>query len=559
METGAKKFNQRIDPILILALSMAFLFCAHGIRWGRVEDWNPDQMALRPLSLKLKPHGYQKPPFHTFVNHVLVLWPISLAETSGKLITGRSQNFNGPALLGSRLVTAAMFLGTILIGYKIANSFCGQNAARITALIFATSAGFVEQTHYLTTDIPVTFWMMLTLFFASRIILEPTTKNYVAAGLCTGLATATKYNGLAVGLAIVAAHLLSKPWNWRALIPNKNLWIGLVMVPAGFILGNPYAIFDWRRFSADFAYNYSVTPRYNGQTGFGFDKFARGIFEILGWPGGSLIFGLVIISILLLVRRKTDQRATQCFLLCASVFVLYTLKIGSFPRVPIRFVLPAVPFLILLATPALRAPRFILPLLLPLLFYNAVCSFYVGKWFRDDPRTPAQAWMETNVPAGSRIESSASSPHWAKLPRLNAFEKSADGPRFDKGRPNQTVDLRMPRPNNRFELFAKVFAGDEDLVEAARQRERLPDLQQFTAEALEARHPEFIAVSPTDSRTNIEGVHRYYEQLLRGEFPYAIAFDVSSARLPWWTYPQEINNQPHQLTILARRTLETTR
>ena len=557
-----KKWRARFwegDRALWLALILGFAFCLHGIRWGRVEDWNPDQMALRRLSLTLKPHGYEKPPFHTFVNHVLVLWPLSFAEAVARVITGRPQNFNELELLGSRLLTATMFLGMILIGYRIADEFCGRTAARIVALIFATSAGFVAQAHYLTVDIPVVFWMMLALFFASRIILDPLSKNYFAAGLCTGLATATKYNGLAVGVSIVVAHLLARPWNWRALIPDKRLWIGLAMVVAGFVLGNPWAIFDWRRFSADFSYNYAVAPRYNGQTGLGFTKFARGILDLLGWPGGILIGTLIVISLLLLVRRKIDRRATQCFLLCASVFFLYTLKIGSFPRVPTRFVLPAVPFFILMAAPALRRSQIILPLLLPILFYNAVCSFYVGHWFRDDPRTAAQAWMETNVAACSRIESSASAPHWSKLPGLNAFETDADDPKFEKAGPHRTIDLRMPRPNSRFELFSKIFAGDEGMVEAARKRETPPDLQEFSGEALETRHPDFVAVSATDHMARIEVVHQYYEQMLRGEFPYRIVFDGVATKLPRWTYPREIDQPTRRLTILQRSETSTTR
>src|SRR5450755_4431391 len=321
MQQSASKVNEqtfldrwRIDPVLLLALFVALAFCLYGIRWGRVEDWNPDEMALRQMSLTLKPHGYEKPPFHTFVNHLLVLWPLSVAEFGATKLTGRWQNFNELKLLGSRLVTAAMFLGMVLIGYKITDAFCGRGAARMVALVFATSAEFFVQTHFRTADIPVVFWMMLAMFFASRIILDPQTKNYVFAGLCTGLATATKYNGLAVGLAIVVAHVLSKPWSWRAFLPDRRVWLGLAMVPAGFIFGNPYAIFDWKNFRADFAYNYVVTPRYGGETGLGFGKFAEGIFNILGLPGGILISVLVAVSLLLLlVRRTDDERALKIF------------------------------------------------------------------------------------------------------------------------------------------------------------------------------------------------------------------------------------------------------
>ncbi|PYK05604.1 MAG: hypothetical protein DME67_04775, partial [Verrucomicrobia bacterium] len=67
---------QRIDPLLVAALSLAFLFCLQGITWGRVECWNRSQIALRGLRA-LRPSDYMKPPFHTYLNHLLVVWPVT--------------------------------------------------------------------------------------------------------------------------------------------------------------------------------------------------------------------------------------------------------------------------------------------------------------------------------------------------------------------------------------------------------------------------------------------------------------------------------------------------
>lgn len=565
-----------IDRALLLALIVAFAFCLHGIHWGRVEDWNPDEMALRGLSWKLKPHEFLKPPFHTFLNHVLVVWPLSLAEFNAKIMTKRPQNFDGLKLLASRLITTAMFLGTIVMAFKIADKFYDRRAARIIAWFLATSAGFIAYEHFLTADTPVVFWMVLAMFFASRIILEPTAKNYLAAGLATGLAAATKYNGLAVGLAIPVAHVLSQPWNWRAFLPNRRLFLGLAMVLIGFILGNPYAVFDWPKFSEDFAYNYAVTPRYSGQTGLGFGKFAQGIFNILGLPGGSLIVILVIVSGLLLVRprlhryrealrawQKGDGRAAKCYLLLASVFLLYALKFGAFPRVPTRFVLPAVPFFILMAGPALQMrwlrTKWIVVALVPIFFYNCVCSFYVGQRFRDDPRMAAQVWVEKNIPPGSHMESSSGSPHWRLLSRVNAVELQAEQPKWERVRPQQIADVRMPRPNNRAEFFARVFAGDEKIVDLARKRERPPDESQFTLEKLQERNPNYITVYSGAYGPPIVVVRKYYEDLLQGNFPYKVVADFQTPAVPHWIYPGEIDFLGGRMTILSRQDDATAR
>ena len=256
---------RRLDPILAVALILALLFSLYGIRWGRVECWNRDQVALRGLS-GLRPWNYFKPPFHTYLNHSLVLRPIARGEHLAKWLSGHEVNSNEAKLLGSRLLVVALFLGTIWLAYLISLRAYGQFAARVIALLFATSAGFIEYDHFLSCDSPLLFWMMLTLFFAQRITVRPEISNYLLVGFLTGICTATKYSGLAVGIVIVTAHFLSRnEKSFKALLLSRRLAYGLLMVPVGFIAGNPYAILDWRKFSADFVYYCYVTPHYEGQ------------------------------------------------------------------------------------------------------------------------------------------------------------------------------------------------------------------------------------------------------------------------------------------------------
>jgi hypothetical protein len=107
-------------------------------------------------------------------------------------------------------------------------------------------------------------------------------------------------------------------------------------------------------------------------------------------------------------------------------------KLGLFLAFKQGLFLPAVPFLILMAGPFLKAVerhwRWLAVACAPILIYNCVCSYYVGRRFNDDPRMPAQVWMEANVKAGSRIESSAGSPHWRTLPGLDAVEVQVGKP-----------------------------------------------------------------------------------------------------------------------------------
>src|SRR5438094_8064655 len=103
---------RRVDPLLVAALLLAFLFCLQGITWGRVEDWNRSQIAMRGLRA-LRPSDYMKPPFHTYLNHVLVVWPITGVMKIAQVQLQRMMIVNSAKLIRSQMVTITLYLCTI--------------------------------------------------------------------------------------------------------------------------------------------------------------------------------------------------------------------------------------------------------------------------------------------------------------------------------------------------------------------------------------------------------------------------------------------------------------
>ena len=284
-----------------------------------------------------------------------------------------------------------------------------------------------------------------------------------------------------------------------------------------------------RKILERFIYNYTVTPRYSGQR-----------IAPLSWcswpnsrncriPGAILIAGLAILSCILILRRRDlSDAASRGFILSGAVFVLYIVKVGTFPRAETRYVLPAIPFLILMIGPALQTVerrKWILALLLPVLIYNCLCSYLVGKRFNDDPRLKAQLWMMKNVPPGSVIESSGTSPHWSKLPNFDAREINLGRPDRPSPPARDITDLRLPNMPGRFELFREVFP--EWVQPLVAENEKNPDQGLFTAAALEKRNPNYISIYSGDYKVPGDTVRRYYGELLTGKLPYAIVFDAA--------------------------------
>ncbi len=431
-----------MDRFLAMALLLALTFSVNGIGWGRVEDWNRSSMALRNLGRRGMPWDYLKPPLHIFVTHIIVKAPIDSIEHAVTFVLRKRQNFDAARLVAARLLVVGLYLGTIVLAFEMSRVFYGIFAARVIAFVFATSAGFSAYNHFLSNDSPLLFWMMLAFYFAARITGDGQRIDYVMAGLLTGAATNAKYNGLAVGISLVAAHLLSaRPKTWMEKLFGRDMIIGLFMVPAGIVLTDPYILFDWNRFVSDFMYNYVVTPRYGGQAvgGNSYWPFLLIIPEVLGLPGAILIaVGVIVSLVMVALRRRFAAPESLGFALALSVFALYYAKIGSFPRLGTRFVLPAVPFLILMAGPFLKAVekhwRWLAAACAPILIYNCVCSYYVGKRFNDDPRMPAQVWMEANVKPGNRAEEVHIGGSCLGLTQLKCRWEGPPGKRFHPAR-----------------------------------------------------------------------------------------------------------------------------
>ena len=536
------------------------LFSFNGIRWGRVECWNRDEMALK--GWHGKPRSYLKPPGVVFLNQVVVLSSVERVEKLVKYLTGKREHYNEAKLLGSRFLVVALYAGTVVLAFQISLTYYGVFAARFIALVFATSAGFVEYNHFLSCDSPLLFWMMLAFYFAMRITLTGRWIDYLMACFITGVATNMKYNGLAVGFALVVAHVLLS-WNrsWKDRVFSSHLIAGLAMVPVGFIVTDPYVLWDYKKFVSDFMYNYAVTPVYDGQLkGYGYTRFLADFPEILGWPGTVLIAAAILASLAQIAWRPSfsEHRERSGFLLAASVFALYFIKIGSFPRMETRFVLPSIPFAVLSAGPflqsAARRARWFYILAVPVLLYNCVCSFVVGMRFNDDPRIEAQDWMEANARGARRIESSAGSPHWYKLHALDGLEE-LEVQHLDWSKPivEETVDLRMPHDNGRAKLFEKVFKANKWVSGQAASQEGVCDERLFCRTELLRRNPDIITIHSSDYLVPSAIVHAYYLDLIHGEFPYEVVYDRESKPANRWLYPLDIDFLWGREVLLVRK------
>ncbi len=533
------------------ALVLAAVLSVYGMWWGWGESWNPDEMAFRDVFYEghfLEPADYKKPPFHTYTNFVLSFGPFKLAQRIAKS-HGMDWDVYPYMLLWSRTLQILMFLGIVYLSYRIVKRFADEAAAATVALLTATSAGFVLQAHFLTADIPVVFWMLVAFYASQSILFDTRVRTYLWAGLWIGVATATKYNGLAVGLALPIFHVCANPGRaWLTWGQLQRLAAGVILVVAGFVLTNPYSVLDFKRFAADFAYNYAVTPVYNGRdpSQLGYMTFLKDIPEIIGWPV-TLLTGIGALYALSRWRRATiEERATVAASL--GVFFLYFGQFGRAPRIEIRFVVPVASFLLIASAPlwsaTLRRYRAVTAAgLTALIAYNILASLWVGKRFAEDPRMTVQDWVRNNVPRHATIEASAYVPRWNKHPGMDID------------------DVRMPPVSGRRRVLSRVFSSNGSMVSDVLSREKDTNIDWYSAATLAQRQPAFVALDSMfyDRFLNVKGAGRDYPEirsyvlgLLDNNYGYHIVFDQNAQGAPAWLYPRDVDFVDNRIVILAR-------
>lgn len=137
-----------------------------------------------------------------------------------------------------RLLVFASALGAITALFVLARKMFDAWTARLAAILLSVLPGFVINAHYFKTDVPMTFWMLVTMVVAYRLIETGSPRGVLVLGLLVGYTASIKYSAgllLFVGLlAIVMA---------RRKFQKKFSWISyLLCVGAGFAFGEPVAL-----------------------------------------------------------------------------------------------------------------------------------------------------------------------------------------------------------------------------------------------------------------------------------------------------------------------------
>ncbi len=432
MLTRTKKWDWVLAAILVAGLALRLW----GINFGLPFLYHPDEpmpvtSALRILHTgNLDPGFFIWPSLLVYLNAVVYFGYFVFGFLNGSFSTPANLSyldFEGVAIgkaplpeiiLLGRILSAIFGVASIFLVYLICREMQASKAVGwFAALLFAVEPIGVKNSQFIRPDVIAIFFALIAFYFSLEILKNPNIKNYTLAGIGAGLAASTKYPLGLVCISILVAHIIV--FRWRALLQPK-IYVSALASLAAFSLTTPFAILHFPEFIRE---GISRDVRvYQSGISLGTSSSAEWYLALL-WSnvGWVLLFALGELFLLLFNR---DNKG----FLVASFLIPYLVLINSFVVHFDNTILPALPFLCVLA--ALFIARLynfglrwqaarrswmsaafgVATIFLALPLFSATVA-NDRRISAVDGRETARRWIEANLPAGSRIALEPYSPY----------------------------------------------------------------------------------------------------------------------------------------------------
>jgi len=420
--------------MFVILLAGAAARCWH-IGWGLpeiFEEATPFTVGWRYWhwgfpGLDFNPHFFNYPALtfllnfilqsiHYAAGHLTGIYPD--LSSFGKAFAADPSTF----IVLSRLLTVAFDCATIYVVYLLSKEFMTPGAALLPALLIALNPLMIRNAHLINVDTPLVFLSVAATYTMIKLFRSGDLKWYVAAGVTIGLAASAKYTGALLIPVLIFAHILrSTDRNVGPTRVGPTRLIGAAgLAGAVFLLINPFVLLSFNEFYRDFSFEESHMAQ--GHLGIDVHQSTADFYlaEVLPAALGWVFLALVACSLLfMLIRRKKEE------LILAAVPVLYAFVIMTWKMRADRYILPALPFLVISGSIGLfallswirksgrfgsafessrvRAAAALLSVLLIIVQPAAAVVAYSSTLSLPDTRTLAKEWILQNVPKGGAI------------------------------------------------------------------------------------------------------------------------------------------------------------
>jgi 4-amino-4-deoxy-L-arabinose transferase-like glycosyltransferase len=397
--------------ILAVAALLRFVALGAGIPFNIGVD-EPEIMGRVVQMMRtgdFNPHFFDYPGFYFYLQLGVAVLRFLAGATLGQC-SALDQVDTADFYLWGRAVTAILGTLTVLLVYRIGMRWGARHAA-LAAGLMAVMPLHVRESHYVLTDVPVTFFVTLALLLTFVAHERERAASFAWAGAAAGLAAATKYPGalvLIVPLIAVWMTLGTKP---SRLVASLAVLGGAA---AAFLVAAPYTILDLPAFLNGYAHlaGYYAPKRLAEPAWLTYYKH---LSRSMDWPAFLLLLGGLGLGAVRAIRGPGRVRWTVTI----AFPLLYYYFLSGQTLVFGRYLLPLLPFVCVLAAVGAvsgvsllrrfdipRAPRtaVIAALTAAALLPPAWQSLnFVRMIARTSTVEQAHTWIMSDVPKGSSV------------------------------------------------------------------------------------------------------------------------------------------------------------
>lgn len=256
-----KKIDKRLLSILILGLILRLIGLDHAFPF----IFHPDEPTVVRSALGIRfnpnPGHFDWPHLYIYINYFVYMVFAKLRTLIELVGLKEYLFFTVPIIwndnlifyLLTRILSSTLGAFTIIPIYLIGRDLFGKKEGLIAALAISITPFHVWHSHYSLIDVPMMFFLSWGIYFSAKIMYKDNIINYLLAGLFVGLAASTKYNGAFGVLGIVLAHYFriysektQRIFSYQAF---ETLILGAFATVFGFLIGTPYAIYDYETFT----------------------------------------------------------------------------------------------------------------------------------------------------------------------------------------------------------------------------------------------------------------------------------------------------------------------
>ncbi len=404
---GARRERGLLAIVLLVALALRVF----GLAWGLPDrnDLNPDENTVLGLTAEMSWQNLD--PGRYFYSGLTYQIFVIVRELVRLVRPGISD----PALaVVYRSVTATLGTATVWVLFLLVRRLAPRGPAPLLGAAFlALMPLHVWDSHFATTDVGLTFWMLATVAASVWAYERPTWYRFALASALVGLAAGTKFNGAMAAPAIAIAGLLAV-WERRVRLGQLFDWgcLGVGAAVAALFVASPFTFIKWRETLAAFQHELERVHDLD----YGFNLWAAGwqykpyVYQFAA--AFPFSFGVALYAAVLGGLVYCAVRFHRVLLIPFGYAAVYLGIMGSWEFVPIRYYLPIDP--VLLIAPALmlaaglqaRVPRVRWGaggVLAVVIVYTAAFTISTTARFTDDTRIQAERWLEEHVAEGEKV------------------------------------------------------------------------------------------------------------------------------------------------------------